>query len=186
MSCMYKLKQGKYNSCMFTSAASCCMLQSFALPPRPPLLSSPHSPPPPPPPKVGEQGRLASDEGHAGVGTVGGGSIAIRGGCGRGTVGEYHKGNFQEAFKHLRLAVKRDTNLNYDEPWGWMTPARHVLGALLLEQGEAAAEAEEVYREDLKQFKGNLWSLLGLHQALKCGRGSVGGRGGCRRGTVGG
>ena len=80
---------------------------------------------------------------------------------------EYHKGNFQEAFKHLRLAVERDTNLNYDEPWGWMTPARHVLGALLLERGGAAAEAEEVYREDLKQFKGNLWSLLGLHQALK-------------------
>ena len=80
---------------------------------------------------------------------------------------EYHKGNFQEAFKHLRLAVERDTNLNYDEPWGWMTPARHVLGALLLERGGAAAEAEEVYREDLKKFKGNLWSLLGLHQALK-------------------
>ena len=79
---------------------------------------------------------------------------------------EYHKGNFQEAFKHLRLAVDRDTNLQYDEPWGWMTPAGHVLGALLLERGEAAA-AEDVYRKDLKQYKGNLWSLLGLHQALK-------------------
>ena len=79
---------------------------------------------------------------------------------------EYHKGNFQQAFKHLRLAVKRDINLPYDEPWGWMMPARHVLGALLLEQGEAA-EAEAVYREDLKQYKNNLWSLLGLHQALK-------------------
>ena len=79
---------------------------------------------------------------------------------------EYHKGNFQQAFKHLRLAVKRDINLTYDEPWGWMMPARHVLGALLLEQGEAA-EAEAVYREDLKQYKDNLWSLLGLHQALK-------------------
>lgn len=79
---------------------------------------------------------------------------------------EYHKGNFKEAFEHLRLAVERDTNLQYDEPWGWMTPARHVLGALLLERGEAAA-AEAVYREDLKQYQDNLWSLLGLHQALK-------------------
>ena len=79
---------------------------------------------------------------------------------------EYHKGNYQEAFEHLRLAVKRDTNLNYDEPWGWMMPARHAFGALLLEQGEAAA-AEAVYREDLKRYKNNLWSLLGLHQALK-------------------
>ena len=57
---------------------------------------------------------------------------------------EYHKGNFQLAFKHLRLAVKHDINLPYDEPWGWMMPARHVLGALLLEQGETA-EAEAVY-----------------------------------------
>ena len=79
---------------------------------------------------------------------------------------EYFKGNFQQAFEHLRLAVKRDVNLHYDEPWGWMMPARHVLGALLLEQGEVV-EAEAVYREDLKLYKNNLWSLLGLHQALK-------------------
>ncbi len=79
---------------------------------------------------------------------------------------EYHKGNYQQAFEHLHLAVKRDNSLVYDEPWGWMMPARHVLGALLLEQGEAAA-AEAVYREDLKKYKNNLWSLLGLHQALK-------------------
>ena len=81
---------------------------------------------------------------------------------------EYFKGNIQQAFQHLRLAVERDLNLAYDEPWGWMMPARHVLGALLLEQGEAV-EAEAVYQEDLKvlDYKNNLWSLLGLHQALK-------------------
>ena len=79
---------------------------------------------------------------------------------------EYHKGNYKKAFEHLRLAVERDTNLLYDEPWGWMMPARHVLGALLLEQGEAEA-AEVVYREDLIKYKNNLWSLFGLHQALK-------------------
>ena len=79
---------------------------------------------------------------------------------------EYYQGNYQEAFKYLRLAVQRDSNLLYDEPWGWMMPARHVLGALLVEQGEVV-EAEAVYREDLKQYKDNLWSLLGLYQALK-------------------
>ena len=79
---------------------------------------------------------------------------------------EYHKGNIQEAFKYLRLAVERDSNLKYDEPWGWMMPARHVLGALLLEQGEVE-EAERVYREDLVKYKNNLWSLLGLYQSLK-------------------
>lgn len=79
---------------------------------------------------------------------------------------EYFKGNYEEAFQHLRLAVQRDIGLPYDEPWGWMMPARHVLGALLLERGEAAV-AETVYQEDLKQYRNNLWSLLGLHQALK-------------------
>ena len=79
---------------------------------------------------------------------------------------EYHKGNFDEAFKWLHMAVERDINLIYDEPRGWMTPARHVLGALLLEHKETA-KAEEVYREDLKQYKNNLWSLLGLYQSLK-------------------
>lgn len=79
---------------------------------------------------------------------------------------EYHKGNIKEAFEYLHIAVKRDASLIYDEPWGWMTPARHVLGALLLEQGELE-EAETVYRKDLEQYKDNLWSLLGLHQALK-------------------
>ena len=79
---------------------------------------------------------------------------------------EYYKGNHQEAFKFLRLAVERDNNLAYDEPWGWMMPARHVLGALLVEQGEVV-EAEAIYRQDLKQYKDNLWSLLGLSQALK-------------------
>ena len=38
--------------------------------------------------------------------------------------------------------------LPYDEPWGWIQPTRHALGALLLEQGQVA-EAEAVYREDL-------------------------------------
>ena len=79
---------------------------------------------------------------------------------------EYHKGNFKEAFQHLRLAVKRDSNLVYGEPWSWMVPSRHALGALLIER-EESIEAESVYREDLLQYKDNMWSLLGLHQALK-------------------
>ncbi len=47
----------------------------------------------------------------------------------------YRSGDFDEAFAHLRRAVELDDNLPYDEPWGWMQPARHALGALLLEQG---------------------------------------------------
>ena len=70
-----------------------------------------------------------------------------------------------QAYEHLRTAVKRDDALNYDEPWGWMQPARHALGALLLEQ-DHAAEAEFVYREDLKRHPNNVWSLHGLAESL--------------------
>jgi tetratricopeptide (TPR) repeat protein len=78
----------------------------------------------------------------------------------------YRKGAFDEAFKHLRDAVQRDDALNYDEPWGWMQPARHALGALLLERGRFA-EAEEVYRADLKRHPKNPWALHGLAESLE-------------------
>lgn len=87
---------------------------------------------------------------------------------------EYRKGNYDAAFAHLRRSVELDDNLPYDEPWGWMQPARHALGALLLEQGRHE-EAEAVYRSDLGldgklsracQHPDNLWSLHGLHECL--------------------
>jgi tetratricopeptide (TPR) repeat protein len=87
---------------------------------------------------------------------------------------EYRKGNFETAFDHLRRAVELDDELPYDEPWGWMQPTRHALGALLLEQGHTA-EAEAVYRSDLGldgklsracQHLENVWALHGLHECL--------------------
>ena len=87
---------------------------------------------------------------------------------------EYRRGNHEEAFGHLRRAVELEDDLPYDEPWGWMQPTRHALGALLLEQGRFA-EAEAVYRADLgldgtlsraKQHPMNQWSLHGLHECL--------------------
>ena len=87
---------------------------------------------------------------------------------------EYRRGNFDAAFTHLRRAVELDDNLHYNEPWGWMQPARHALGALLLEQGRIV-EAEAAYRGDLGldgqlrracQHPDNLWSLHGLHECL--------------------
>lgn len=87
---------------------------------------------------------------------------------------EYRKGNCDTAFAHLRRSVELDDSLPYDEPWGWMQPARHALGALLLEQGHVE-EAEAVYRSDLGldgklsracQHPDNLWSLHGLYECL--------------------
>jgi tetratricopeptide (TPR) repeat protein len=79
---------------------------------------------------------------------------------------EYRKKHYDRAFELLRLAVQRDDSLHYDEPWGWMMPARHALGALLLEQGRLS-EAEVVYREDLRQHPDNGWALKGLAEALR-------------------
>ena len=47
-----------------------------------------------------------------------------------------------------------------------MQPVRHILGALLFEQGHVE-EAEEVYRADIKLWKDNMWGLLGLNYVLK-------------------
>ena len=47
-----------------------------------------------------------------------------------------------------------------------MQPVRHILGALLLEQGELD-EAEEVYRADIELWKDNMWGLLGLKLCLE-------------------
>jgi tetratricopeptide (TPR) repeat protein len=78
---------------------------------------------------------------------------------------EYRRGNTKRAFALLRTAVERDDSLRYDEPWGWMMPVRHSLGALLLEQGRVA-EAEQVYRLDLRRHPGNGWALKGLAECL--------------------
>ena len=88
---------------------------------------------------------------------------------------EYRRQNYDVAYDHLRQAVHLDDNLKYDEPWGWMQPARHALGALLLEQGHVK-EAKQVYLDDLglsdtlvstSQHQDNLWSLHGLVECLE-------------------
>jgi tetratricopeptide (TPR) repeat protein len=78
----------------------------------------------------------------------------------------YRQEDYAAAFASLREAVRRDDALNYDEPWGWMQPARHALGALLLEQGQLA-EAESVYRTDLERHPKNPWALHGLAECLE-------------------
>jgi tetratricopeptide (TPR) repeat protein len=87
----------------------------------------------------------------------------------------YRRGEFESAFAHLRAAAALEDDLPYDEPWGWMQPVRHALGALLLEQGRVA-DAEVVYREDLglggalpraQIHPDNVWALRGLLDCLE-------------------
>ncbi|HKQ36205.1 MAG TPA: hypothetical protein VJT11_12940, partial [Nitrospiraceae bacterium] len=54
----------------------------------------------------------------------------------------------------------------YFEPPKWYYPIRHSLGAALIQAGQHA-EAERVYREDLRRFPENGWSLFGLSQTLR-------------------
>lgn len=86
----------------------------------------------------------------------------------------YRKGDYDTAFKRLRDAVALDDALPYDEPWGWMQPTRHALGALLFEQGHHA-KAEKVFLQDLGlapglpracQHPDNVWALRGLYDCL--------------------
>ncbi|KAM0669006.1 hypothetical protein ACQRIU_002568 [Beauveria bassiana] len=87
---------------------------------------------------------------------------------------EYRAKNYDVAFAHLREAIVLYDNLPFDEPWGWMQPARHAYGALLLEQGHVE-EAMAVYKADLglddslpraHQHPHNVWSLHGYHECL--------------------
>ena len=66
----------------------------------------------------------------------------------------------------LREAIKLEDALHYDEPPGWLIPVRHSLGATLM-RNSRYAEAEQVYREDLKKLPDNGWSLYGLAQSLR-------------------
>jgi tetratricopeptide (TPR) repeat protein len=93
---------------------------------------------------------------------------------------DYRRAAYDLAFAHLREAVARYDRLSYTEPWPWMQPPRHALGALLLEQGQVE-EATAVYRADLgldntllrpSQHPNNVWSLHGYVECLeRLGRG---------------
>jgi tetratricopeptide (TPR) repeat protein len=76
------------------------------------------------------------------------------------------EGKTKEGLAALRAAVAREDKLRYSEPPDWFVPCRHALGAFLLRDRQAAA-AEAVYREDLRRWPDNGWSLHGLAASLE-------------------
>jgi tetratricopeptide (TPR) repeat protein len=76
------------------------------------------------------------------------------------------QGKTNDAVNHFHTAIKEEDGLHYDEPPPWFMPVRQQLGAVLLAAGRAP-EAEAAYREDLKQYPENGWSLYGLAKALR-------------------
>ena len=75
------------------------------------------------------------------------------------------EGDAAAAIDKLREAARLEDDIPYDEPPGWHHPVRQILGDVLLETGEPA-EAEAVYRDELRRNPDNGWSLFGLRQAL--------------------
>jgi tetratricopeptide (TPR) repeat protein len=73
---------------------------------------------------------------------------------------------FEVAIGAFQEAVRLEDALRYHEPSLWHYPVRHSLGAVLLASGRPA-EAEEVYRQDLRHHPENGWALSGLARSLR-------------------
>lgn len=76
------------------------------------------------------------------------------------------KGDQQKMIVELEKAAALEAALPYMEPSYWPIPVRPTLGAALLQSGEAI-KAEQVFRDDLKYWPRNAWSLLGLEASLR-------------------
>jgi hypothetical protein len=76
------------------------------------------------------------------------------------------RGQITSAMAHFNEAIKEEDALHYDEPPPWFMPVRQELGAVLLAAGRVK-QAEAAYREDLRRFPENGWSLFGLAKCLR-------------------
>jgi tetratricopeptide (TPR) repeat protein len=76
------------------------------------------------------------------------------------------RGRWAAAVAPLRKAVALQDALPYTEPPPWYFPERDALGHALLRAGRPA-EAEAVYREQLRRTPRNGWSLHGLVASLR-------------------
>jgi tetratricopeptide (TPR) repeat protein len=76
------------------------------------------------------------------------------------------RGDRDAAVQYIGLALDAQAALVYDEPDPWVVPVREFLGSALLKAGRPA-EAEAVFREDLRLIPRNGRSLFGLAESLK-------------------
>jgi len=75
------------------------------------------------------------------------------------------KNDYATAIAILREAVNMEDAMLYNEPRDWVLPVRQYLGNTLIKVKQYA-EAEKVYKEDLRINPNNAWSLTGLQNVL--------------------
>jgi len=68
--------------------------------------------------------------------------------------------------RRYEAAAKLEDALIYMEPPDWPIPVRQLWGAALLEAGRHK-DAELAFRDDMKKFPDNGWSLSGLQVSLE-------------------
>lgn len=76
------------------------------------------------------------------------------------------RGDLDTAIGHFESAVATQDQLPYMEPPFWYYPTRQSLGKSLQLAGRHAA-AEAVYRQDLREYPRNGWSMYGLATSLE-------------------
>ena len=75
-------------------------------------------------------------------------------------------GRREDAVFYFKQAAELERALPYTEPPYWHQPVSHYLGAALIAAGRPA-QAETVYRDSLKSYRGDGWALAGLALALQ-------------------
>jgi len=76
------------------------------------------------------------------------------------------EGRPEDAIAPLQRAVEQQDALRYDEPPPFHFQVRQLLGVAQLDAGRAA-DAEATFREELRFYPDNGYSLLGLQQSLE-------------------
>lgn len=76
------------------------------------------------------------------------------------------RGQTKDAVAEFASGLELENGMLYTEPPVWYYPIRHSYGKALMAAGRFA-DAEQVYREDLREFPENGWSLFGLAESLE-------------------
>ncbi|MCW3120033.1 MAG: hypothetical protein JWM28_4115, partial [Chitinophagaceae bacterium] len=83
----------------------------------------------------------------------------------KGTIALGKKNN-SDAIKNLTGAVEKEKAMVYNEPRDWLLNPKYFLANAFSSIGNWH-QAEQIFKEDLKDNNENVWSLAGLYKALK-------------------